>query len=126
MPPNDATPRGCTKDPEQVISEMCGIRGDVARHLGWKHSADCICADRRGVAHFRDDGPVTEFIRAAVAEKIAREKPAPGPSWATELASVRTAPGVDWVTQFTPERITRWLESHWTSTTRAPKARTKI
>ena len=82
MPPNDATPRGCTKDPEQVISEMCRIRGDVGRHLNWQHAADCICADRREVAHFRDDGPVTEFIKTAVAEKIAREKPAPVPSWA--------------------------------------------
>lgn len=64
-----------TSDPEVVIKEMCQIRAFVAQSLGWEHAADCICATRRRDPGFIDDGPVTEFIRQAVHEKIGRRAP---------------------------------------------------
>jgi len=73
MPDDTTQPRGRTENPEQVITEMCKIRKTVGEHFHWHHAADCICAGFREAQYFRDDGPVTEFIREAVAEKIARE-----------------------------------------------------
>ena len=66
-------PRERTSDPEVVISEMCAIRAMAGEHLGWEHAADCICAAERGHKSFTDDGPVTEFVRQAVKEKISRD-----------------------------------------------------
>lgn len=61
---------------EDVIEDLCRLRSLVNREVfGHQRAADCVCHKAPlKPEHFRDDGRVVAWIRAAVVEKIAEVK----------------------------------------------------
>ncbi len=60
------------KRPE-VISKLCSIVSAVYKHHDGSKASDCFCTDS---VHFQHEGETLEFVRQAVAEKLAKEFPA--------------------------------------------------
>lgn len=61
---------------EDVIEELCKLRSFVNREVfGHQRAADCVCRGAPSAPeHFRDDGVVIQFMRAAVIKAVAEVK----------------------------------------------------
>lgn len=59
------------KRPE-VIAKLCSIVSAVYKHHDGSKASDCFCTDS---VHFQHEGETLEFVRQAVAEKLAKEFP---------------------------------------------------
>lgn len=64
------------KRPE-VITKLCKIVSRVYQEgKNFSHASDCFCSeDPHGGRHFQHEGKTLEFVRQAVAEKLAKENP---------------------------------------------------
>ena len=60
---------------QEVIERFCSLQGEVAAHQKWEHAADCFCGVSKCPPQgYQNEGRALEFIKQAVAEKIARER----------------------------------------------------